>query len=457
MHFLSNKKNIFYLNIPGTSEVPKQLINKGEKIDDVYSWNDLMRNPQFSKYVSKYENIYLISKVVNPLERVYNFYNDETIMSSLPLTDEIKSSFSNFVKFLFVNKDKYNEEPENINLDANIYIDKKLLVFRPQLYYLSNKMNHVDVNLLIKNKETDDDKCKMIEMIGDENNNDNNNDNFKCNKMPIDFMVEYTDELIKMVYMTYFKDFNQFDFKLHKVPPSYINYPIKDNTPQFALITPTLGNNSLLKLVKSLQYESTPFIHLIMWDKNRIKGGLTPSDNRLQDSRTFHYELTHPYHKFPGQRNDVWLRAVGANMVNTPFVGFFDDDTWPDRDHLKEVKKFLCSPKNKTVDYTFVKRRMWEDINKSGNLRLIGNDNFESTGEMNEFGYKMIDNSSIYLKTKTAWSLSQMFMSYQKYGDDRLTADYLEKNNFKCKPLNMTLINHIAKPNLVPFFIKHCS
>ena len=29
--------------------------------------------------------------------------------------------YLNFVKFLFVNKDKYNEEPENVNLDGNIW------------------------------------------------------------------------------------------------------------------------------------------------------------------------------------------------------------------------------------------------------------------------------------------------------------------------------------------------
>ena len=38
---------------------------------------------------------------------------------------------------------------------------------------------------------------------------------------------------------------------------------------------------------------------------------------------------------------------------------------------------------------------MWENEDN-----VIGLDNFEATGEMNKFGFKLIDNSSIYLKLR---------------------------------------------------------
>ena len=441
--------HIYYIKIPGTGKVPDQLV-KYDTLDNKlsgesnYSWNDW--NCKLSNKNSCKQT--LISKIVSPFERVYNFYNDKELMKLLPIKDEIKSSFSNFVQFLYNNREILNVEPESSN-------KTNILMLRPQLYYLSSRNNNIDIDILIKNNESHDDNIRISKLIKNESSDKSYEQSLT--DLPNDYMVAYdNDSLIKMVYITYYKDFNQFDFDLHKVPPSHINYPIKNKTPIFTLITPTVGNKSLLNLKKSLQYESVPFIHLILWDNARCKNGLTPKDYRLQDDRTFHYEFTHPYHRYPDQRNDVWLRAIGANLANTPFIGFFDDDTWPDRDHLKDVYKFMTSPKTREVDYTFVWRRIWEDVNNSGNLKLIGDDKFESIGEPTKFGYRLIDNSSIYLRTNAAWTLSHMFMSFQKYGDDRLTYDFMEKNGFNGKCMGKTLINHIAKEHLVPYFKENC-
>ena len=48
-----------------------------------------------------------------------------------------------------------------------------------------------------------------------------------------------------------------------------------------------------------------------------------------------------PYFEFKGQRNDVWLRGVGATLTNTPYVTYFDDDTWPERNHLELVMNYM--------------------------------------------------------------------------------------------------------------------
>lgn len=448
------KDNICYIKIPGTGEIPRQFIKYDNLDNKLNEKNNYCWNPDLS------DELTIVSKIISPFERVYNIFNDKQLMKLLPIDDEIKSSFSNFVRFLYNNKEILNDEPELVNSKINSMIGKmmNILLLRPQLYYLSSRNNYVNVDLLIKDKITDEDNEKLANLLGIEKSDDDGGDEQQSlMDLPNDYMVAYdNDSLIKMIYITYYKDFNQFDFDLHKVPPSHINYPIKDKTPIFTLITPTVGNPSLINLKKSLQYESIPFIHLILWDTTRVKNGLSPKDYRLQDERTFHYEFTHPYHRFPDQRNDVWLRAVGANLANTPFIGFFDDDTWADRDHLKDVYKFMTSPKNKKIDYTFAWRRMWEDVNNSGKLKLIGDDKFESIGEPTKFGYRLIDNSSIYLKTNAAWALSQMFMSFQKYGDDRLTYDFMEKNGFNGKCMSQTLINHIAKQHLVPYFKENC-
>ena len=72
-----------------------------------------------------------------------------------------------------------------------------------------------------------------------------------------------------------------------------------------------------------------------MWDTNRCQNPLTPEE--VEDDRTYSYVMRHPYHKYPNQRNDVWLRAVGATLTNTPYITFFDDDTWPEENHLEKV------------------------------------------------------------------------------------------------------------------------
>ena len=283
--------------------------------------------------------------------------------------------------------------------------------------------------------------------------------------IPDDYMVEYSENAIKMVYLMYQDDFDHFDFSLHQVPKSMIpTQPLNRNrNPVITIITPTLGNPSIIRLKKALMSETVPFIHIILWDKNRVKNAIEPSS--LEDERTFCYQFNHPYHKFPNQRNDVWLRAIGTTLTNTPYLTFFDDDTWPNRNHLETVVNYIIQH---NLDYTYCKRRMWEDTSLVNNstetrqtfrdalyLKEIGVDNFEATGELNKFGYTLLDNSSIYLKLDTARKLGQMFLDNQVYGDDRLSKAFLDDNNAESKKLDEVLVNHVAKPQLVDFFKNH--
>ena len=139
------------------------------------------------------------------------------------------------------------------------------------------------------------------------------------------------------------------------------------------------------------------------------------------------------------------MRGVGATLTNTPYVTYFDDDTWPERNHLSKVMLFMIS---KNINYTYVIRRMWENHHSP-----LGLDNFEAIGKTNKFGFRLIDNSSIYMKLEVARKVLNVFLNNQVYGDDRFTPDFLD-NNEDCKGERMyqVLVNHIAKPILLKYF-----
>ena len=103
---------------------------------------------------------------------------------------------------------------------------------------------------------------------------------------------------------------------------------------------------------------------------------------------------------------------------------------------------------NKKINYTYVIRRMWENINTP-----IGLDNFEAIGVKNKFGFRLIDNSSLYMKLDVARKVMNVFLNHQVYGDDRFTPDFLD-NDEECKGERMekVLVNHVAKDILLKYF-----
>ena len=259
-------------------------------------------------------------------------------------------------------------------------------------------------------------------------------------------------DLIKFLYQNDYYFFNeltydQFKYNVDNLAVLRARHISQCRQSAFTIVTPTMGNVNLLRLKHVLKQEKVNYFHIILWDSNRktmeYNGKvLRPSD--LEDESTYCYQFTHPYFTFPNQRNDVWLRGVGSTLTNTPYITFFDDDTWPERNHLDDIMRHMTSS---NVDYTYVTRRMWENSEKE-----IGIDNFEAIGEVNKFGFRLIDNSSLYMNIDTARILSTMFLSNQIYGDDRLTYDYLEKHKRKGNRYDKVLVNHIAKPELVQYF-----
>lgn len=448
MLYYFEKYKLAILEIPGINSGQKSLINylinhyetnnkdikvKIIKIDSYthFKINSLSINLRVDKW---------ITFIQNPLDRIFNI--SLMLAKHKDLTSKGITNLEKLVDYIYINKNN------------NKVIENENSVLNPFLYILSDETNIINYARIIKDTVYTEDLIYLGNIFGFGNNEIEKYLKDESIKLPDDYMVNYTDIMIRKIYEIYYVDYEYFKFPLHKIPVELINYPVKNNLPIFTIITPTLGNSSLLKLKDSLKYEKIPFIHLILWDKNRCKNALNPKD--LEDDRTFCYEFTHPYHNFPNQRNDVWLRGVGVTLTNTPFITFFDDDTWADRNHLEDIYRYMI---NNKLEYTFCKRRMWEYdasyynnnlIDKYNNLKLIGTDNFESIGERTKMGYRLIDNSSLYMRLNTARVISSVFLDNQYYGDDRETPKYLDK--FKGGIYNKVLVNHTAKENLVGFF-----
>jgi hypothetical protein len=417
----------------GVSKVKSVLIPK-------YSYDVINNLPINMRIKTK------VTFIQNPLARLYNFYS----LKFSKLQDEFLylrdvNTFGEFVNFVY-------------GQNAKGSIDQIVGgMLNSQLSILSDNTSVINYNRIVGDTVFSEDLLYLSSVF--ENSFGDNEIELHLKesgmRLPDDYMVNYNDNLIKAVYELYYEDFLYFKYPLHKVDIALVKYsPMTNISPVFTIITPTVGTPSLLRLKESLKHEKIPYIHLILWDTSRCEGALNPRD--LEDDRTFCYEFTHPYHRFPNQRNDVWLRGVGVTLTNTPFVTFFDDDTWPDRGHLEKIYYHMI---NNKLEYTFCKRRMWEHdsgynnnniMDKYNNLRLIGTDNFESTGEITKMGYRLIDNSSLYMKLDVARKISSVFLDNQYYGDDRVTPGHLDK--FKGGIYNNVLVNHVAKPQLVKFF-----
>lgn len=214
----------------------------------------------------------------------------------------------------------------------------------------------------------------------------------------------------------------------------------------WTIVTPTTGRRSILNLKEALKRERLNYVHLIMMDSKREVDSLEPCD--LEDDRTFVYDIKHPLYPEPDARMDVYLRAIGIMMARTPYIRCCDDDVWPEPDHLTTITKFMESH---NLDFTWCYRRML-----TRELEPLGVDKFEAIGEINRFGYNLLDNSSIFFNKKASNVLAQVFLKNPVYGDDRLTWNPLHKF-CQGKLIPEVLTNHMCQPELETFFRENCT
>ena len=164
------------------------------------------------------------------------------------------------------------------------------------------------------------------------------------------------------------------------------------------VVTSTIGRPSLLKLVDSLSKQNISITHLLFWDKNKEENGIVPYDNKLdrytnENYNIFHYDIKHPVSLQSKSRIDNYMRIVGVSMSTTEYITSIDDDCWVENNWFKNAIDVM---QKDNLDYCYCRRYIWEnDHNK------LGFDNYESIGNINIFGYYLMDlNTIIYIVKK---------------------------------------------------------
>lgn len=213
------------------------------------------------------------------------------------------------------------------------------------------------------------------------------------------------------------------------------------------VITSTIGRLSLLKLAKTLSEQEVKVVHLVMWDKKKIEGGLLPNDERLNEFindnySIYHYDIKHPFNLTGEERVDNNLRAVGVSLSNTEYITLIDDDCWVEKNWF--VEGIECIKKN-NLEYCYAQRYIWKDEEER-----LGYDNYESIGCNNKLGYDLIDmNTLLYHKCVKRLLISLIF-KYNSYKVDRELCTYLSKT---CdgKDIKKPFLNQISPDFLLKF------
>lgn len=226
--------------------------------------------------------------------------------------------------------------------------------------------------------------------------------------------------------------------------------------PIVTVITPTVGAESLSKLIKSLQRQSVPYRHLLLWDDKRIGRFLYPNKDGVvlkpQDLERQCPEINSIIVKgsmVQGAAAGSALRAVGLMAANTPFVTFADDDVWFEDDHLDTMIQAISGKK-----WAYSIRKIWDSKGV-----YMGEDHFESVGDSpaRKVPYEMVDNSSMMFARRFGSSGAVLYRETTEYNDDRLMYDFLKKHAGLPARTNKATVNQVCPRKLEKFFWDNCT
>lgn len=217
------------------------------------------------------------------------------------------------------------------------------------------------------------------------------------------------------------------------------------NKYDITVITSTIGRMSLLKLSKTLSEQNVKVLHLIFWDNKRETNGLNPNDEHFESFKNdyyniFHYIINHPVYLEPNARIDNHMRIMGLSMTTTDYITMIDDDCWIEPNWFKTAISNL-----KNSDYCYCQRYIWENEQK-----LLGFDNYESIGNVNKFGYHLMDMNTVVYCNNLKKFLISILLTYNNYLIDRVLAEGLLKM-FKGVKIKNTYLNQISPTFLLEF------
>lgn len=224
------------------------------------------------------------------------------------------------------------------------------------------------------------------------------------------------------------------------------------------VITPTTGKGTLEGLCRSLEVQSVPWVHILLWDDKREGDFLypdpsshqerKPSDLYQNNTNGLRYSIEIPGSMVQGGAAGSALRAIGLMAVNTPYVTFADDDVWYEPNHLKNLLEAVQGK-----EWAYCRRKVW-----SSDSDYIGVDGFESVGDSpsRKVPYEMVDNNTMIFNRRYGASGAVLYRETQEYNDDRLMYAFLKQHAGIPGVTTEATVNQICPPRLEKMFREHC-
>jgi len=225
-------------------------------------------------------------------------------------------------------------------------------------------------------------------------------------------------------------------------------------TPLISIITPTMGEPSMVKMMKSLYAQDIDFEHIVLWDNawagddNSVVDCVEPEEI-CDGSWVKSFNIDMPGKMVQGIAAGSALRSVGLMAAKGEYVTFADSDVWHEPNHLQNL---LDTVKGK--QWGLCRRKIW---NTTG--EYLGVDNFESIGNSPErkVPYVLVDNNTMIFERKFGASGAVLYRETQEYNDDRLMTEFLYKYAGEPGISEEATVNQVCPQKLESMFEKYCT
>lgn len=218
-------------------------------------------------------------------------------------------------------------------------------------------------------------------------------------------------------------------------------------TPIITIITPTRGEETIFKLIKSINQQSIPWVHILVTDTSWMDKSLDPTKCfNEKKGDCIRYNINIPFYTKKGIAPGSALRSVALMAAQTEWITMADSDVWYEDNHLETMI-------NHDKNWSYCKRKIWSPTTGE----YIGVDNFESVGEESITPYKMVDGCSMAYKRPYGASAAYLYNMTENYDDDRLAYAHYKKYAGIPHKTNQATVNQICPLKLEPMFKRYCS
>ena len=226
--------------------------------------------------------------------------------------------------------------------------------------------------------------------------------------------------------------------------------------PIVTVLTPTIGEESLYRLIDSMNKQSVPWVHILLWDNKRSNdedaiwpGNVDDQFSLDMPEGCVRYNICIPGAFVKGEACGSALRGVGLMAANTEYVTFADSDVWMEPDHLSSLVEAMdCR------EWAYGVRKIW-----TKDQEYLGEDHFESVGDDNakrKVSYELVDNNTLMVTRRFGVSAAPLYRETADYNDDRLMYAFLKKYGGLSGKTNKATLNQACPQRLEDMFRRHC-